>query len=297
MAPRKKNRRRQLTPEQRQERLQAAYDTLSDAVEKLTTADGWQQMITRRAWLRRYSLGNLLMILAQREDATDVRSYNDWRAAGRHVRKGERGIRILAPLRYRERDEDDTPLTNPGGAPRYRVRGFTVVSVFDISQTDGPPLPEDTHGPRLLDGAAPARLWDAIADQITGRGYTIERDTTAPANGWVRFDTRTVRVSDTLPDAHAVKTLIHELAHIWCEHDTRDVPRKVGEIEAESVACLVCSLVGLDSLPYSVPYVAGWAKDADTARTTAERVLTVADAIADALSATVAMPAPDTAPA
>ncbi|MFL1432879.1 MULTISPECIES: ArdC-like ssDNA-binding domain-containing protein [unclassified Nocardiopsis] len=297
MAPRKKNR-RQLTPEQRQERLNAAYDTLSAAVEKLTTADGWEQMLTRRAWLRRYSLGNLLMILAQREDATDVRSYGDWRTAGRHVRKGERGIRILAPLRYRERDEDGNPLTNPDSdTPRYRVRGFTVVSVFDISQTDGPPLPEDTHGPRLMEGAAPDRLWDATADQITGRGYTVERGDTDPANGWVRFDTRTVRVSDTLPDAHAAKTAIHELAHIWCEHDTRDIPRQVREIEAESVACLVCSLVGLDSLPYSVPYVAGWAKDAETARATAERVLTVADAIADVLSATVAMPAPDTAPA
>ncbi|MFE6446897.1 ArdC family protein [Nocardiopsis sp. HUAS JQ3] len=290
MAPRKKKR-NQLTPEQRQERLRAAHDTLTNAVESLTTEEGWQAMIRSRAWLRRYSLGNLLMIVAQNEHATDVRPYGEWKNAGRYVRKGERGIRIFAPLRYRVRDDEDNPVTDRDGNPRYAVRAFTVVSVFDVSQTDGEPLPTtDRATPRVLEGAAPARLWDAIADQITTRGYAIERGDTAPANGWVNYDTRTVRVREDVDDAQAVKTLVHELAHIACEHNTRDIRRATGEVEAESVACLVTAMAGLDSLPYSVPYVAGWAKDAETARASADRVLTVADAIVSTLTATV----PDT---
>lgn len=285
MVPRKKSTKR-LTPEQRQERLNTAHETLMEQVETLTTSDGWRAMLNARVWLRTYSLGNLLMILAQNEYATDVRPYSEWRKIGRHVRRGERGIRIFAPLRYRVRDENDEPINDKDGNPRYRVRSFTVVSVFDIGQTEGEPLPEtDQATPRLLTGAAPARLWDATVDLITDHGYTVERGDTAPANGWVTWTTRTVRVSDTIQDAQAVKTLVHELAHILCEHDRRDIPRAMREVEAESVACLVAALAGLDSLPYSVPYVAGWAKDAQTARASAEQVLRTAEAIASALTA------------
>jgi antirestriction protein ArdC len=284
---------RQFTPEQRQERLRAAHQTLTDAVESLTTEEGWQNMIRSRAWLRRYSLGNLLMIVAQNPDATDVRSYGDWKKTGRHVRRGERGIRIFAPLRYRVRDDDGEPLTDPDGNPRYRINAFTVVSVFDVSQTDGEPLPAtDRATPRVLTGAAPPQLWDTVADQITRRGYTIERGETAPANGWVDFDTRTVRVREDVDDAQAVKTLVHELAHITCEHETRDIRRATAEVEAESVACLVAAMAGLDTLPYSVPYVAGWAKDAETARASADRVITVADTIVTALASDLPTPVP-----
>ncbi|WP_231640566.1 ArdC-like ssDNA-binding domain-containing protein [Nocardiopsis sp. NRRL B-16309] len=284
---------RQLTPEQRQERLRAAHQTLTNAVESLTTEEGWQTMIRSRAWLRRYSLGNLLMIVDQNPDATDVRSYGDWKKVGRHVRRGERGIRIFAPLRYRVRDDDGEPVTDRDGNPRYRVPGFTVVSVFDVAQTDGEPLPDtDRANPRVLTGAAPPQLWDTVADEITRRGYTIERDETDPANGWVDFDTRTVRVREDVDDAQAVKTLVHELAHITCEHDTRDVRRATAEVEAESVACLVATMAGLDTLPYSVPYVAGWAKDAETARASAERVISVADTIVSALTSALPSPTP-----
>ncbi|WP_223830227.1 ArdC-like ssDNA-binding domain-containing protein [Nocardiopsis quinghaiensis] len=289
MAPRKK--RKQLTPEQRQERLRAAHDTLTASVESLTTEEGWRALIRSRAWLRRYSLGNLLMIVAQNEHATDVRPYGEWKNVGRYVKRGERGIRIFAPVRYRVRGDDGEPVTDDDGNPRYTVRSFTVVSVFDVSQTDGEPLPDtDRATPRVLEGTAPPQMWDTIADQITRRGYTIERGDTAPANGWVNFETRTVRVREDVDDAQAVKTLVHELAHIACEHDTRDIRRATREVEAESVACLVTAMAGLDSLPYSVPYVAGWAKDAETARASADRVLTVADAIVSTLTATL----PDT---
>ncbi|MBB5429937.1 ArdC-like ssDNA-binding domain-containing protein [Nocardiopsis composta] len=246
-------------------------------------------MITRRAWLRRYSINNTMLILLQRPDATDVRPIKEWNKAGRRVRKGERGIRILAPCRYRARDDDGNPVTDDDGAPLYRVRTFKVVSVFDVSQTDGDPLPEPETGlvPAELRGAAPEHLWSGIADQISEQGYTVERGDCGSAYGFTDFPDRCVRVRDAVDDAQAAKTLIHELAHILCGHEERitTVPRTVLEVEAESVACIVAAVAGLDSLPYSVPYVAGWADDVDTARQSAERVAAVADAIITRLQA------------
>lgn len=274
-----RKKRRQLTKEERRARLDRAHEQLQTAVESLTTSQGWQNMIAARSWLRRYSMNNLLMISIQRPDATDVRSLKKWNDVGRHVRKGEKAIKILAPCRYRVTDDNEDDDT------RYEVRGFTLVSVFDVSQTDGQPLPDDTSVvPDELRGLAPDELWNHVAALITERGYSIERGDCGTAYGWVRFDTRTVRVRANVEPAQATKTLVHELAHIWSGHDSRPgLTRAQHEVEAESVACLVSTVMGLDTLPYSVPYVAHWAGDADTARASADRVATVADQITAAL--------------
>src|SRR5690606_20614048 len=230
---------RKLTPEERRERIRAAHEQLATAVETLLTSDGWQQMVTRRAWLRRYSINNLMLIIFQRPDASDVRPIREWNAVGRRVRKGEKGIRILAPCRYRARDDEGNPVTDDDGTPRYQVRGFKVVSVFDVSQTDGDPLPEPEAGfvPAELRGAAPEHLRTEIADQISEQGYTVERGDCGSAYGWTRYGERRVRVRDAVDEAQAVKTLVHELAHILCDHENRimTVPRTVLEVEAESV--------------------------------------------------------------
>ncbi|PSK89946.1 hypothetical protein CLV63_12450 [Murinocardiopsis flavida] len=289
------SRKHALTPEQRQERLKAAHDRLSDAVDGLLTSDGWRAMITARSWLRRYSLNNVMMIISQRPNASDVRSFSQWKDTGRHVRRGETGIRIFAPCRYKARDDDGNTETDDTGQPRYQVRGFTLVSVFDVSQTDGDPLPADNGAvPQELHGAAPEQLRDGIAAQIRARGFTVERGDCGDAYGWVRWDTRTVRVRATVDDAQAVKTLVHELAHIACEHEQRSAttPRALCEVEAESVACVVAAVAGLDSLAYSVPYVAHWAGTAETARASAERVLRVADEVVSALESSAATQTP-----
>ncbi|MBB6174955.1 antirestriction protein ArdC [Nocardiopsis mwathae] len=289
-----RSRKPKLTPEQRRERIKAAHDKLSGAVDGLLTSEGWQAMVTSRAWLRRYSLNNMMLITSQFPDATDVRPYSQWKEAGRHVRKGEKGIRIFAPCRYKARDEDGNEETDASGNPRYQVRGFTVVSVFDVSQTDGDPLlSADGSAPQELTGMAPEQLWDGIAAHINKRGFTVERGDCGSAYGFTRWATRTVRVRSAVEDAQAVKTLVHELAHIACEHEERQTttPRALLEVEAESVACIVTHVAGLDSLAYSVPYVAGWAGDSETAHASAERVVQVADQIISALGEAAPSPA------
>lgn len=273
-----------LSPEERAERLSAARQQLLDGVDKLLTADGWQQLITSRAWLRRYSLNNLIMILQQCPDATDVRPLSEWKALGYgYMRKGTHKIKIWKP-RFHKVEPEQTDDTEAATA-KTELSGFLLVPVVDVSQLQGNPSASSPAPPRPIElsGDAPAGLWDGIAAHITARGYRIERGDCGGANGRTIWAERRVIVRADVEPAHAAKTLTHELAHILCDHETRTVARPLGEVEAESVACIVAAVCGLDTLPYSVPYVAGWAADRDTARQSAERVLCVADTILDRL--------------
>ena len=117
--------------------------------------------------------------------------------------------------------------------------------------------------PALLTGQAPAGLWDELAGQVSGHGYTLERGGCAGANGWTDPARRVVRVRADVDDAQAVKTLAHELGHLECGHVT-DLPtyltcRGRCEVEAESVAYVVAASAGLDTAGYTFAYVAGWA--------------------------------------
>ncbi|MGO1053250.1 hypothetical protein [Crossiella sp. CA198] len=291
--------RRSLTPEEREERISAARQQLLDGVDKLMSAEGWHQLIAARAWLRRYSLNNLIMILEQCPEARDVRPHSEWKQLGYgYMRKGTHKIQIWKPV-FRKPNPDQT--TTPTAATtdekpeqRKTLSGFMLVPVVDVSQLqDTPPAPAPVAQPRALAGDAPAGLWDGIANQIRALGYTLDRGDCGPANGRTNFTRRQVTIRGDLACAQAAKTLTHELAHILCEHDTRPAAlRALCEVEAESVACIVTAVCGLDSLSYSVPYVAHWATDRDTAHASAHRVLTVADLILGRLEATSANPEP-----
>ena len=167
--------------------------------------------------------------------------------------------------------------------------------MFDVSQTEGDPLPE--VAPALLAGQAPAGLWDALAAQVTARGYTLERGECGHANGWTNPTTRTIRVRGDVDEAQAVKTLVHELAHIECGH-VADLPtytlcRGRCEVEAESVAYVVGAAAGMDTAGYSFAYVAGWAggdpaavrRSAETVTTAARTILARLDPTEDATAA------------
>ncbi|MCE7007082.1 hypothetical protein LWC34_30270 [Kibdelosporangium philippinense] len=281
---RRKAARYSLSPEQRTERLSVAREQLLDGVNKLMTAEGWQQLITSRAWLRRYSLNNLIMILQQCPQATDVRPMSEWKKAGyEYMRKGTHKIKIWKP-NFRKIEADQTDDSNStGDVATTQLSGFMLVPVVDVSQLQGGPAVEPPVPPRPVElaGEAPSGLWEGVAEQITACGFAVERGDCDGAYGVTRFAERRVIVRGDVEPAQAAKTLTHELAHILCEHEARarTAPRHLQEVEAESVACIVSAVCGVDTLTYSVPYVAGWAADLDTAHQSAERVLQVADAI------------------
>jgi hypothetical protein len=146
------------------------------------------------------------------------------------------------------------------------VRGFRVAHVFDVSQTEGDPLPEIR--PELLTGDAPAALWEALAAQVAAHGYTLTRQSCGQANGLTDPAARTVRVRPDVTHAQSVKTLAHELAHIECGHTAKGYDyrgcRGRADAEAESVAYIITAWAGLDCGPYTAPYVAAWSAGTPT---------------------------------
>jgi antirestriction protein ArdC len=257
--------------EERNARVRRLHADLEDAVAALVDGDDWQAMLETASRFHRYSFGNVMLIMQQCPEATRVAGYRTWQLLNRHVRRGEHGIKILAPCRYKVEDRDR-------GEERWVLRGFKVEHVFDISQTDGEPIVDVR--PELLNGAAPAGLWDGLARQVKAAGFTVERGDCGGANGRTDFAVRTVRVRDDVDDAQACKTLAHELAHVMLHEAALFSCRLVLEVEAESVAYMVASASGLSTDDYSLPYVALWAgSDIKVVRETAERVISAAGAI------------------
>ncbi len=289
-----------------QDKLASLHEQISDGVAELVESQGWRAMLDTAAKFHSYR-GNLLLIGAQAPQATRVAGFRSWQNVGRQVRKGERGIAILAPCTYRPTADDraepagpaapagQEPTTTSGGATADagggQVRGFRVVHVFALHQTEGAPLPE--VAPALLTGQAPAGLWDDLAGQVSGYGYALERGDCCGANGYTDPTRRVVRVRDDIDDAHAVKVLAHELGHLECGHVT-DLPtyatcRGRCEVEAESVAYVVAAAHGLDASGYTFAYVAGWAGgDLTCVRQAAETVTKAARTILGRCSADAA---------
>ena len=248
----------------------------------------------------RYSLNNVLLIHFQRPDATQVAGYRTWQSMGRQVRRGEQGLVILAPVLRRVQPEagadaprrlDSHSEESNDAAARPRVlAGFRLAHVFDVSQTEGPELPE--VGPTPLSGEAPLALYEGLAREVARAGFTLTREHCDGAYGQTDFLARTVRVRPDVDPAQAAKTLAHELAHVSLHADlSSGLCRGVAEVEAESVAFLVCATAGLDTGSYSFAYVARWANgDPAIVRNAADRSLGAARTITVALGLT---PAPD----
>ena len=171
-----------------QTKLKELHDQLDAQVTALTEGADWKAWLAVAARFRSYSWHNTMLILAQRPEATRVAGYREWQRLGRQVTKGEKGIKIIAPT-FRRQEHDDDPIQPEtvarddadNGADHKRepsrakkLVGYTVVHVWDESQTTGDPLPE-APTPQLLQGAAPDGLWDELATLVAATGFTLER--------------------------------------------------------------------------------------------------------------------------
>jgi antirestriction protein ArdC len=265
----------------RTDRLKAAHQKLQEAVQSIVTGDDWQRMLKTAAKFHRYSFHNTLMIFLQRPDATLVAGFNRWKSLGRSVKRGQKGIAILAPCKYLTKIEDD----HGEEKTLQQVRGFRVVHVFDISQTEGDELPDlDAVRPKLLDGDAPDGIWDGLARHAQSVGYEVIRHQRGSENGYCDFLKKQIAVRPDVSDAQAVKTLIHELGHALLHSEGPVASREAAEVEVESVAYIVCDALGLETGGYSFPYVARWAEGSDEAvKQSAERAIGCAKEILAAL--------------
>jgi hypothetical protein len=276
-----------------EERLATAHAVLTKAVAQVASSEDWQNLLHISSSFHRYSPNNQLLLAAQGADGL-VASFNTWKQVpatdGRpcQVRKGETALRIYAPMRSVCRNVDDA--TGEEVVETTSVR-FKLVPVFHEGQLAAPPdLPAQ---PKLLQGDdPPAAVWEAIADQINAAGFVLRRGALEGPDGpkgVTNFVERTVTVRDDLAPAQALKTEIHELGHVLM-HDAEirepGMARERMEVEAESVAYVVCDILGVDAGAYSIPYVASWAgADVDRVQATAQKVLTTAREIVAGLEA------------
>lgn len=240
---------------------------LVDLVEKgtreIVESGRWQEYLDTAARFHRYSPCNCILILLQKPDATQMAGYNAWKKMGHYVMKGQHGISIWAP--GYKKDKDD---------PEKGVTYFFPVTVFDVSQTDGDPLP--TLGDELL-GSDHQELVGRLVAASESKGWPVAFDYEGAANGLFYKDGRIALNRENSPDQNA-KTLLHEMAHgIMGKNGNRDLD----EFLAESAAYVAAKSLGLDSSSYSFGYILSWAGGPENASKTikeqAEKVLHTAN--------------------
>jgi antirestriction protein ArdC len=256
-------------PSQRPE----AFAKLEQALEQACSAGGWRAYLTAQSRFHRYSFRNLLLILQQNPNASRVAGFHDWLKMSRHVRKGEKGIAILAPMKWQKHDKDTGETTSGIG-------GFRAVYVFDIAQTDGEPLPERPHV-TFTDGSneEAQTLTATLTASLERAGIPVITKDLEPGHfGSFNRITKTITLSTALGDVQRFSTLVHETAHATLHAhpqqslDPTPAPNGLGslpledvarakalkEFEAESVACVVLEHFGVNTLECSAQYLASY---------------------------------------
>jgi len=250
-------------------------EKLAEGVRNLTSSEQWQRYLDFQAKFHRYSFNNVLLIAAQRHEATQVAGFNAWRKLNRFVRKGETAIWVLAPMVYKNAGPEE-------GETEKVVRGFKFVPVFDVAQTDGEELPTIC---KRLAGDDPAGHYTTLLAVARSIGFSVEdHEFGGSTNGDCNHSEHRIRVEARNAPAQRVKTLAHEIAHALLHEDFED--RALAELEAESTAYVVCQALGVESSDYSFGYVATWAGGGEQAigkiKASCERVQKTAAAILQA---------------
>lgn len=220
-----------------------------------------------------YSFRNQLLIAMQRPDATRVAGFQAWKKLGRFVKKGEKGIVIIAPMVLRRQDEE----AKDGDMPESILR-FRGVYVFDVSQTDGEPLPEPT---RI--GGDPGAHIDRLRQIIAGRGITLDNTDVPPDALGVSRGGR-ISIRSGLEPAVEFSVTVHEFAHeLLHRGEDRPASKTVRETEAEAVAFVVCQAIGLETGTAASDYIQLFDGKTETLAASLDRIQHIAAEIIAAL--------------
>ncbi len=259
------------------QRIDDSLDGLAKAVDDVRASETFRQFLDVQARFHKYSWHNTLLICMQRPDATQVAGYRTWLKLGRQVRKGEGGIMIFAPCPWKHEKESDT-----GETETEQGIYFKAVHVFDVAQTDGDELP--TVSVPTVDSAADDLLANLLR-VAESRGIAVDfRPVSGGPFGASKHGS--IDVDNQHATGQQSKTLAHELAHEalhW--EDKGPFTRSLAELEAESVAYVVCLHFGLDTEVRSSRYIALWDGDSKALRASLERIADTARDIIDDVEA------------
>ncbi len=276
-------------------KLKEYYDRLEGAVAAILTSQNVLDYLKKMALFKSYSFGNTLFIMLQRPSATRVAGLKTWNRIGRHVKKGEKGIVIFAPMflkqkKRRPSDEEQDLLEEGGGAAETdgnRLIGFKAVYVYDIAQTDGAELKCDP-----LRGSTEFSVSENIDVHSLFEGIlrvspvpVRVRPLSGGCRGYYDAIADEIVLAESLTDIQKPRTLVHEIAHKFAlsgnEHDMSCEERPMAEVIAEGAAFVVCSYLGIDTGTCSFSYVAAWGKDLKRIMSWGSAVMRVANRIID----------------
>ena len=268
--------RKTVDPEAAQAERRELVEKLERGFQQVQDGDEYRRYLDTVSRFHKYSISNTMLIWMQCPEATHVAGFRTWLSLGRHVLKGERGIRIFAPMPYRKTATVINETTGESEEQEIGQLRFRALSVFDISQTDGDDLPQP---PVTLLAGDDESLGQSLATIAVAEGLIIDR---APGhsgaggpNGWYARSSRTIWVDPELAPVMAGKTLCHELAHHFAEHIDS---RQEHETIAESVAYIVLGHFGIDASDYSFGYLASWS-DVATFKAKLADIQTIANQI------------------
>lgn len=258
-------------------RAEAGIDELAHALEQ-GRSETLLRFLEFQARFHNYSFRNCLLVALQNPEATYVAGFARWKQLGRFVKKGEKGMMILAPLISRRKSEDEG---DESGEAVRKVRGFRTVHVFDVSQTEGAPLPEFSR----LAGDPGDKLQKLQSHVLS---YGIELEFAANLGGaHGASEGGRITVLEGLDAAEEFSVTVHELAHELLHRSERrkETTRKVRELEAEAVAFVVSRAVGLDAASHSADYIQLYSGDKELLMQSLDHIQRVAARIIEALEA------------
>ena len=299
-----------LTSEKPAEKLKEITDRLEQGITELFDSERYKEYLRVMSKFHNYSFNNTLLIAMQKPDASLVAGFSSWKNNfGRNVMKGQKGIKIIAPSPFKIKQEMEKidphtqkPVIGKDGKPvteekEITIPAYKVVSVFDVSQTEGKELP------------------DIAVDELTGdvdryKDFFAALEKTSPvpigfekieggAHGYYHLEDKRIAIDEGMSELQTLKTAIHEIAHAKLHDIDLNAPkdeqqprvdRRTREVEAESVAYTVCQHYGLDTSDYSFGYVAGWSSGRELAelKSSLETIRSAAAEIINSIDANIA---------
>jgi len=227
---------------------------LEEGVAKVFNDQGYKDYLRTANKFHNYSAQNVMLIQMQMPNATLVAGFSKWKSMDRYVKKGEKAIKILAPIPHKVRDENDQE--------KVLYTSFRAVNVFDVSQTDGKELPSSNAFIKPLTGDVVD--YDNLVMKLKKATAVPIRFDKIDTNGYYHLKDKEIVINEGMSKAQTIKTMVHEIAHSIL-HDKEDGTSKDSkkddrEVQAESVAFQVCDYLGIDTSDYSFGYIAGWSQ-------------------------------------
>jgi len=270
--------------EQAKQIAEKAIEQLADNLER-GHSEGLRMYLAAMAKFPKYSFHNLMLIVSQKPDATNVAGFRTWQQLGRFVKKGAKGIFIIAPIVRRQPVEAE----GTEEASTVKLLSFRGVYVFDQSDTDGSPIAEFSK----CEGE-PNEYTERLKQFVVARGVQLEySEDIRPALG--RCSPGKIELLPGLPSAVEFSTLAHETGHHLLHQSARraETTKRVRETEAEAVAFVVCSAIGLEATKSSSDYIHLYAGDKDLLAESLQHIQQASSEIMQAIMAEKDCPEPE----